>query len=106
MTYKWRLERSGWIGEPGFCLARSTAPKSPGILDEFGQAFWDLEWDRRAYLFALIDRQAEPWLRGERWQGWFKDHRITRKNYMRLLKDALKTLQVKAGKRGLTRWSP
>ena len=106
VTYKWHLEKCGLVGEPGFCMERSTAPKNPGILEEFGQVFEDLEEWARRFLFDLVEFSDQPLLRGRKWRMKFKEWGMSRRMYARLQKDALSKLQRKAKYRGLTRWSP
>ena len=102
-TYKWRLEKGCLVAEPGFCLERSTAPKNPGILEEFGQAFWDLEEWARCLLFDLVDFSDQPLLRGHKWRMKFKEWGLSPRRYGRLQRDALKRLNRKARRRGLAR---
>lgn len=101
VTYKWRLERGSWIGEPGFCLARSTRPRDPGIFEEFNQAFWDLEKWARFILFDLVEFYDQPLLRGNKWRGKMRQWGLSPRMYAKLLKDALRSLQLSSKARGI-----
>lgn len=46
-AFRWRVKQGAVIGEPGICLASSTAPKDPGVMDVFNQAMVDLAEDQR-----------------------------------------------------------
>ena len=73
VSYKWHLEKGCLVAEPGFCMERSTAPKDPGILEEFGHAFWDLEEWARHLLFDLVEFSDQPLFRGNKWRMKFKE---------------------------------
>lgn len=84
-------------------MARSTRPRDPGILEEFGQAFWDLEKWARFILFDLVKCYDQPLLRGNKWREKMRQWGLSPRMYAKLLKDALRNLNMSAKRRGLTR---
>jgi hypothetical protein len=101
-TGRYRLEGGRLVYEPAICLEPpSTKPPEPGVMETFNQCMMDLAEDRRAYLVAVVERQAEPWLSGEEWRTWFRNLGLSKRDFQRLLKDALRALSEKAGQRGL-----
>lgn len=100
-TYRWRMKGGHLVAEPGFCIEPSTAPHQPSRLWDFNSAFLDLGKEQRAYVFALVKFQSEPWLKGEKWRLFFRLLNLRPRPYEALLLNALLRLTKNARKRRL-----
>lgn len=100
-TQRWEFAGQVLRGSLGFCLIPSTAPKAPGKVEEFNLAFLSLDIDQQAYVLALVELQGEPWLEGSAWRRFLSALSLTRDQYERLLRSALRRLARAARKRGL-----
>ena len=101
VTFRHVFAGGSLVQIPGFCLTRATDPRRVTWHEDFTQAFCGLAEDQRAYVLALVELANEPWLRGKRWTDFLTLLELKPKAYERLLKDALRTLNSLARKRGL-----
>lgn len=86
---------------PALCLARSTAPRGPGRLEDFSLVFDGLDEDNKFYILALVEIQADDFMEGKRWRNFLRLMNLSRPGFVKLLTDALRDLEAKARKRGL-----
>ena len=100
-TYRWRMENGHLVAEPGFCLEVSTAPRDPGRMWEFNLSFWDLDKLQQAYVYAMLEFQNEPWLRGKQWRDFFRLLNLKPRRYERLLLNTLRILSLSARRKRL-----
>ena len=100
-TYRWRMEKGQLIAEPGFCLEVSTAPRDPGRMWEFNLSFLDLDKLQQAYVYAMLEFQNEPWLRGKKWRRFLMALNLKPRRYERLLLNTLRILSLSARRKRL-----
>ncbi len=89
------------LADPDLARARSTAPAPTRREEEFNLAFLALGWDQQVYVLALLARHDQPWLTGESWESFFRWIGLARKDFEKLLGDALRSLSAAARRRGL-----
>lgn len=102
-TGKCHIKNGFVIFEPAGAVLQphSTKPPEPGVMEIFNQCMLDIEEPHRVCLVAVVERQAQPWLRGADWESLFQRLGMSKKDFRRRLRAALKSLSLSAGQRGL-----
>jgi len=101
-TGRWRMRAGRLVYEPAICLQpTSTKPPEPGVMEIFNQCMVDIGEPHRVCLVAVVERQAQPWLKGEAWESLFQRLGMSKKDFRRRLRAALEALGANAGQKGL-----